>query len=610
MLACLLGLALGARTFAVSGNNFVKDGQNYRYVSGSYHYFRDEPELWEDRIRKMAAGGLNAVQTYVAWNLHEPTPGAFTFSGRCDIERFLDLCSRYNLTVILRPGPYICAEWAIGGFPYWLFKVPGIAGAFRTSSAVYMDHVTRWLTALYTRLAPKMYARGGPIILVQVENEYGSFGCDHAYMNALADLAKKHLGQETVLITADNPDQTKLNCGSLPTRAVVTLNYGSKEDPRPHFAMARTTMGGSGPYVTSEYWTDYGSSDWVIPQWGRAFPRRTGDEIATWLDRQLQLGASVNMYMYYGGSNWVYAGAGGTTEFSGTFEPCLTSYDYDAPLTEAGDVTDKYTKVRTVIAKYLTVPTISVKDFAKKSYGQVHFTQSVPLAAAPEVIEKAVDSDDPKTFEDLDCPFGFVLYETNATIAGALTAHVFDHAVLSVNGAATSAKAFRPKALTATVKVGDRLAILVEQLGRFNFGKSMLADKKGLRQITIGGTAVKKWRQRLIPLDTFKYDLKWETKLSVGAPTFYRASFDVDEPADTFFNPTGLDCGIAFVNGVHIGHYWRIGPQTTLYVRAQYLKKGVNELVVFETGSITAVPTVTFDAKANIDAKATPIANA
>jgi beta-galactosidase len=374
--------------------------------------------------------------------------------------------------------------------------------------------------------------------------------------------------------------------------------------------MARTTMGGQGPFVTSEYWTDYGGSDWLIPQWGKKFPRRTGEEIATWLDRQLQLGASVNMYMYYGGSNWEYAGAGGSTDFGGAFEAYPTTYDYDAPLTEAGDLTDKYTRVKEVIGKYLKVESISVKDSAKKAYGAVKFTQSVGLSGAPEVIEKVVESDEAKTMEDLDCPYGYVLYETNATNGGSLVGQIFDHGVLSVNNGNAIGRAFRPKALTATVKTGDHLAILVEQLGRFNFGKSMLADRKGLRQLTIGGAAVKKWRQSLIPLETFKYGVKWEAKLVVGFPAFYRGTFEVDEPADTFFNPTGLDCGIAFVNGIHIGHYWKVGPQITLYVRAQYLKKGTNELVVFETGSIASVPTVSFDAKAIIDGKVTPIANA
>jgi hypothetical protein len=218
-------------------------------------------------------------------------------------------------------------------------------------------------------------------------------------MNALADIAKKYLGQETVMITANNSKQAKLDCGSLPARAVITLNFGSNEHLRPHFTLARTTMGGSGPYVTFEYWTDYGSPGGVIPQWGYAFPRRTGEEIATWLDRQLQLGASVNMYMYYGRSNWVYAGAAGSTEFGGSYKPCLTSYDYDAPLTEAGDLTDKFVKIRDVIAKYQSIPAISVRNSTKRSYGPVLFTQSVRLAAAPEVISKVVESSMPKTME-------------------------------------------------------------------------------------------------------------------------------------------------------------------------------------------------------------------
>jgi beta-galactosidase len=368
-------------------------------------------------------------------------------------------------------------------------------------------------------------------------------------------------------------------------------------------------MGGSGPAVTSEYWTDYGNN--ILPQWGSAYPRHSGEEIATWLDRQLTLGANVNMYMFYGGSNFLYTGAGGSNSFGGSFEAYPTTYDYDAPLTEAGDMTDKYERVKAVIEKYLPIPKIAVANSVKKSYGPVKFTQCVALSAAPEVVTKVVQADEPKTMEELDCPYGYVLYETDATAGGALAAYVFDHAVLSLNKGSTTAKAFRPKELTATVKSGDHIAILAEPLGRINHGGSAaIGDKKGLRQITIGGSAAKKWKHSLIPLESFNYDVAWDTKFVYGTPAFYRATFNVDEPADTFFNPTGFDCGIAFVNGIHIGHYWKIGPQGTLYVRAQYLKKGVNELVVFETGSITAVPTVTFDTKPNLDAKVTPVSEA
>jgi beta-galactosidase len=609
MLLLFASLSLSARTFTVSGNNFVKDGKTYRYVSGSYHYFRDEPELWEDRIRKMAAGGLNAVQTYIAWNIHEPTSGEFVFTGRADIEHFLNLCNSYNMTVILRPGPYICAEWAIGGLPWWLLKIPDMQKAYRANSRVFLDYVERFWTQLFKRLTPYLYRNGGPVILVQIENEYGGFACDHSYMNSLAAFAKKALGDETLLITADNPTESKLTCGRIESPGILTLNFGPKQDPGPHFDLARSLMGGSGPAVTSEYWTDYGNN--ILPQWGSAYPRHTGEEIATWLDRQLTLGANVNMYMYYGGSNFLYTGAGGSTDYGGSFEAYPTTYDYDAPLTEAGDMTDKYDRVKTVIAKYLDIQKITVQNSVKKSYGPVRFTQSVALSAAPEVVEKVVESDDPKSMEDLDCPYGYVLYETDLTAGGALAAYVFDHAVLSLNKGNPSAKSFRPKQLTATVKAGDHVGILVEHLGRINHGGSAaIKDKKGLRQITVGGTAVKKWKQSLIPLNDFKYDVKWDTKLVVGAPAFYRGTFEVDEPADTFFNPAGFDCGIAFVNGVHIGHYWKIGPQGTLYVRAQYLKKGVNELVVFETGSITNVPTVTFDTKPNLDAKVTPVSEA
>jgi hypothetical protein len=605
---CFISLTFSAQTFTVQGNDFLKDGKPYRYVSGSYHYFRDEPELWEDRIRKMVAGGLNAVQTYVAWNLHEPTPGNFTWTGRANIEHFVDLCTKYNMSVIMRPGPYICAEWAIGGLPYWLETIPGMETAFRSISPLFMNLVDRFWTQLFKRLKPKLYINGGSIILVQVENEYGNFGCDHAYMNGLADLIVKGLGSEVVLITADNPTEAKLNCGGLPKRAVMTLNFGPNNDPRPYFATARTAMGGTGPYVTSEYWTDYGNN--VIPQWGVAFPRHTGEEIAQWLDRQLTLGASVNMYMYYGGSNFLYPAGMGSTDFGGTYKPFLPSYDYDAPLTEAGDFTNKFVKVRDVIAKYFPIRSIAVTDSPKLGLGPIAFTESVALTNAPEVVAKVVESADPLTLEELDVPYGYAVYQTNASTGGALSGWVFDHGVLSLNGGSPVAKSFRPAALSATVKAGDHISILVTGLGRFNASPSMLKDRKGLRHLTIGGVAAKKWKTSVIPLTNWEYNVKWEKKLIVGVPAFYRAVFNVEEPADTFLNTAGFNCGLAFLNGERIGRFWKIGPQRTLYVRAQYLKKGPNELVIFETGSIASVPSVTFDTKPILDGAVTPIAQA
>jgi hypothetical protein len=585
----------------------MKDGQAYRYVSGSYHYFRDEPELWEDRIRKMVAGGLNAVQTYVAWNLHEPTPGNFTWVGRADIGHFVDLCAKYNLSVIMRPGPYICAEWAIGGLPYWLETVPGMDSAFRTSSPLFMQYVERFWSQLFPRLRPRMYVNGGPIILVQVENEYGNFGCNHTYMNALADLIVQGLGVETVLITADNPTESKIACGALPTRAVVTLNFGPTHDPRPYFDTARTAMGGSGPYVTSEYWTDYGNN--IIPQWGSAFPRHSGEEIALWLDRQLALGASVNMYMYYGGSNFFWQGALGSADFGENYRPFLPSYDYDAPLTEAGDLTDKFTRVRDVISKYFPLRTIAVTESLKIAIGPIQFQQSIALALAPEVITRVVQTQDPPTLEELDVPYGFAVYEADVSTTGPLIGWVYDHGALFVNGVPT-ARAFRPKSINASVRTGDKIAILATGLGRFNASPVMFKDRKGLREVTIGGIVVKKWRVSVIDLSSFVYNVKWDTKLIVGVPAFYRAQFTVEQPADTFFNGQGFDIAIVYVNGVHVGRYWKIGPQKTLYVRAQYLKKGINEVVVFETGTISKVPTVTFDAKPILDGEVTPLADA
>jgi beta-galactosidase len=314
--------------------------------------------------------------------------------------------------------------------------------------------------------------------------------------------------------------------------------------------------------------------------------------------------------MYYGGSNFFWQAALGNPGFGENYKPFLPSYDYDAPLTEAGDFTDKFVRVRDVIAKYLPVRAIPVKESPKLGLGPVTFRQSVSLAAAPEVVSRVVETDDPLTLEELGVPYGFALYETTANVGGFLSAWVYDHGVLSINGAPPSAKSFRPSALNGTVRAGDRISILTTSLGRYNASPHMFKDRKGLREIKIAGSLAKKWRTSTIPLDSFNYNVKWDTKLVVGVPAFYRAQFDIDEPADTFLNGDGFDIAVFFVNGIYVGRYWKIGPQKTLYVRAQYLKKGLNELVAFETGSITTVPSVTFDTKPILDGPATPIAQA
>ena len=602
MLFALLSLAVSERSFKIVGNEFQMDGKPFQYVSGSFHYFRQDPDLWEDTIKKMANGGLNAIQTYVAWNIHEPEKGQYVWTGLGDIERFLDLCQKYNMFVILRPGPYICAEWDLGGLPYWLMNED--IEFFRSNDPVYMQHVTEWFTLLYKRVNKYMYHNGGNIIMVQIENEYGAyFACDKVYLKALVDLAHQGLGEQTVLFTVDNNYDWMWKCGGLPEYTLSTIDFGTSVDVKTAFEQQRSWNNGTGPYVNTEYYTGW------LDHWGDDHHTVAAEEVAKHLDEMLAMGGSVNFYMYYGGTNFDYmTGANGDTAFWYQADP--TSYDYDAPLSEATDLTWKYWKLLEVIKKYRTdIPTYDVQNSTKKSFGSVTFTEGIKMFDCLEdIVSRTEESDTPMYFEKLNNPFGFVLYETTAQQAGHfMVTRVGDRAVVIKNG--QYAETFtRTESKSLWVDSGDKLQILCQHLGRLNFGYDLHMDFKGLRgKVTIGSHEVKGWSNKAIPLSSAPSHLKFAYGvLPVHEPAFYRGYFNVDEPADTFFNPTGFKCGVCWVNGKHIGKYWSAGPQITLYIRAKYLKPGQNEIIIFETGDIDTVPVCTFDDHPTLDAKPGP----
>jgi beta-galactosidase len=550
----------------------------------------------------MANGGLNAIQTYIAWNVHEPEKGEFVWSGLADIEHFLTLCQKYNMYVILRPGPYICAEWDLGGFPYWLM-LENIE-FFRTSDPVYLQHVDDWFTVLYAKIRPFMYLNGGPIITVQIENEYGSyFSCDKVYLTHLVDLAHANLGPDTFLFTVDNPWDFMEECGAIPSEAYATCDFGTDANVATNFALQRAWNGGSGPYVNTEFYTGW------IDHWGDSHSVVSADLVCATLDAMLALNTSVNFYMYYGGTNFNYwAGANG--DIALYYVPDPTSYDYDAPLSEAGDLTWKYWRVLDVIKKYRpNIPKYDVANSTKKSFGEVAFTQGAALMDVLEsVVTSTTHADDPVTFESLKNPFGFVLYQAVANDTGLfMTGQVRDRGVVIKSD---RVECFvRPAMVSTEVTAGDTITVLVEDLGRPNWGLDFNMDLKGLHgKMTLGDYEVKGWTMKTIPLPRLPA-LQFGETLPVHRPAFYRATFNVDVPTDTFLNPTGLGRGVAFINGVNVGRYWTVGPQLTLYVRAAFLKAGENELVVFETGDIAEVPKLTFEDHPTLDIKPSPLNN-
>ncbi|MFT7816128.1 beta-galactosidase isoform X1 [Arapaima gigas] len=331
-------LTLGApRTFEIDYKNdcFHKDGQPFRYISGSIHYSRIPRIYWKDRLLKMYMAGLNAIQTYVPWNYHEPVPNQYVFSGDRDLEYFLQLASDIGLLVVLRPGPYICAEWDMGGLPAWLLNKTDIV--LRSSDPDYIGAVDKWMGKLLPMIKPFLYQNGGPVITVQVENEYGSyFACDYNYLRHLTRLFRYHLGGEVVLFTTDGASVGYLKCGSL-QGLYATVDFGPGGNVTAAFAAQRYAEP-NGPLVNSEFYTGW------LDHWGEHHSVVPASAVAKSLNEILEVGASVNLYMFIGGTNFGYWNGANTP-----YAPQPTSYDYDAPLTEAGDLTDKYFAIRDVI---------------------------------------------------------------------------------------------------------------------------------------------------------------------------------------------------------------------------------------------------------------------
>lgn len=584
-------LSKSERSFKIVGNEFQMDGQPFRYVSGSFHYFRQQPEYWEENIKKMASGGLNAVQTYVAWNLHEPTKGNYNFKGIADIEKFIEICQKYNMYVILRPGPYICAEWDFGGLPPWLLAEN--ITLFRSSDEVYLRHVDDWFKVLFGRLKKYMYHNGGNIIMVQVENEYGAYiACDQVYLKHLCDLTHELLGEQTLLFTTDQAYDFMVKCGAIPSEAYATVDFGTGNDPKPIFEQQRR-WNGNGPFVNSEYYPGW------LDHWQEAHHTVNASDVANYLDQMLALGASVNFYMYYGGTNFFYYNGANGDRLGYQADP--TSYDYDAPLSEAGDMTYKYEEIKKVIAKYFSdIPSYEVRNTTKKSFGKVTFTQGVSLYDTLDTVTtKVVESETPKTFEEMGADFGFVMYSTTTKGGTLITNHAHDRSSIYVNRNHV-ATYFRPNDRPTQIDAGP-LDILIENCGRLNYGIDFV-DRKGL---TTGAKLdyikdIKNWTARIIPLMNTE-GIKFGDTLPTKTSAFYRATFEVDEPADTFFNPTGLSKGIVFINGYNIGRYWTVGPQLTLYVPAPLLVKGTNELIVFEIDPLESVPSISFDDTPQLD---------
>ncbi|WP_329138798.1 beta-galactosidase [Streptomyces sp. NBC_01476] len=556
---------------------FRLDGEPFRIISGGLHYFRVHPGQWRDRLRKARLLGLNTVDTYIPWNLHQPRPDRWRWDGALDLTAFIELARDEGLHVLLRPGPYICAEWEGGGLPSWLLAEPGIQ--LRSTDPRYLAAADGYFDELVPRVLPYLGTRGGPVLAVQVENEFGAYN-QGATDDGAAHLAHLHAalrerGVDVPLFTCDQP--TDLARGSIPG-VLSTVNFGS--GAARNLAALREHQP-EGPLMCAEFWNGW------FDRWGGVHVVRPAADAAAELDTMLAAGASVNLYMFHGGTNFGFTNGANDKH---TYRPTVTSYDYDAPLDEAGDPTAKFAAFREVIARYEPVPDDPLPEPSKKlNLLGVELTERAPLFDGLDVLGAAVADERPLTMEELGQDFGFVLYQARLDTPGPALLHapgVRDRAQVFLGGQPVGVleRENHEHTLTFTVPAGGAdLTVLVENQGRVNYGQG-IHDRKGLvGPVTVNGSPLNGgWRSRPLPLDDLG-GLRYLPAAGPGVgPAFHRGTFEVTEPADTYLDLSGWTKGCAWVNGFALGRYWSRGPQQRLYVPGPVLRQGGNDVVVLE----------------------------
>ncbi|WP_217275323.1 beta-galactosidase [Hymenobacter sp. BRD128] len=568
-----------AHTFALGPNQFLLDGQPLQLISGELHYPRIPREAWRARLRMAKAMGLNTIGTYVFWNVHEPQPGHYDFTGNNDVAAFVKMAQEEGLWVILRPSPYVCAEWEFGGYPYWLQNVPGLK--VRSQEPQYIAAYTRYLQAVGKQLAPLQVNHGGPVLMVQVENEYGSYGADKQYLAQNKQLFI-NAGFDGLLYTCDPaPD---VAAGHLPG---LLPAVNGLDKPREVRKIVQANHDGQGPYYIAEWYPAW--FDW----WGAPHHTVPAAQYVAPLDSVLKAGLSINMYMFHGGTTRGFLNGANYKGPTTDYEPQVSSYDYDAPLDEAGNATAKFRAFREVIAKYRPAgaPALPPVPAAKPSVAlpALQLTRTASLLGR---LPAPVASPQPLTFEKLKQAYGFVLYRTTVAGGGEKLLKIRDlrdYAVVMVNGrrVGTLDRRLRQDSLRLALPAGKavQLDILVENLGRINYGKYLLQNTKGITQsVTLGGQALTGWQQFGLPFDQAPAVAKstGAAPAATGGPVLRTASFTVASPADTYLDMRQWGKGVVWVNGHNLGRYWAIGPQQTVYVPAEWLRKGPNEVTVLE----------------------------
>lgn len=554
---------------------FYLEGKPFQIISGALHYFRTVPEYWQDRLEKLVNMGCNTVETYIPWNFHESVEGQFRWDGMADIERFLTLAQELGLYIILRPSPYICSEWEFGGLPAWLLKDPNMR--LRCCYPPYLEAVKRYYQALIPKLVPYQIDRGGKIILMQLENEYGYYGNDTAYLEFLRD-ALRSLGVTVPFVTSDGPWSEEIFRSGMVQGALPTGNFGS--GAAWHFEQMRRFIGEERPMMCMEFWNGW------FDAWGEEHHVTPPEKAAEELDQLLKRG-SLNFYMFEGGTNFGFMSG----KNSGMTHGDTTSYDYDAPLTEDGQITPKYAAFQKVIRRYREFEEIPLTmRIPRISYGAIPCSGKIDLFSALPEISRPVHSGWPLTMEQLGQNYGYILYR--------LKLRGESMGSLCLEGAADRAQCYwdgKPlytalENLGQTVEFpekpwGTQLDVLVENCGRENFGTGLERQRKGIAGgIKVNGRRCFGLNIYPLPLDGEQIGrLRFEGDWRQGLPAFYRFTWKAETLGDTFLHLEGFGKGVAFINGFNLGRFWDIGPQRRLYIPAPLLKQGENTIVIFET---------------------------
>lgn len=581
---CACAAPAGQHTFAIADGQFLYDGKPTAIYSGEMHYERVPAPYWRHRLKMMKAMGLNAVATYVFWNFHEVAPGKWDWTtDEHNLRKFVQTAQEEDMLVILRPGPYCCAEWEYGGYPWWLQQQEGLV--VRCYNQPFLDACRTYVNQLADQVRDLQITHGGPIVMVQAENEFGSYVSqrpdipleEHKRYSAAIRQTLIDAGFDIPMFTSDG---SWLFEGGAIEGALPTAN--GEDNVENLKKVVDAYHGGKGPYMVAEFYPGW------LDHWNEPFVRVPAEHTIRQTQKYLDNGVNFNFYMVHGGTNFgFWAGANYNNETN--IQPDITSYDYDAPISEAGWATEKYMGIRELMKKYVKydVPEVPERIPVVK-LPELYFDKTVDVLPLLEQ-QKPVTADEPLHFEDLGQGFGYVLYRRhfNQPISGVMRVPgIADFATVYVDGKKVGElnRVLDCDSLQIDIPFNSTLDILVENLGRINYGARIVENHKGITQpITIGGSRISgNWNMYGLPLSQMPAVDALPEGYKTGCPVYYRAKFTLDKVGDTFLDMEKWGKGIVFVNGHNLGRYWKVGPQQTLYLPGCWLKEGENEVVVFD----------------------------